>query len=79
MEAPWTLALAQKRLPDRETKHQKIPGGVELQREGEVETQERQRYPLQATPPGADRDLGTGQWRKRGGELMQETTVDSGT
>ena len=31
-----------------------------------------------ANTPGGNRDLGTGQWRKRKGERMQETGSDSG-
>ena len=36
--------------------------------EGEIEAQGRRRDPLQANPPGNDRDLGTGLGRKSGEE-----------
>ena len=35
-------------------------------------------YTLRSNPPGADRDLGVGQGRKRGGEWTQEMAADSG-
>ena len=37
-EAPWPLALAQKRPPDRETNNQKMTRIGATHREGEVET-----------------------------------------
>ena len=48
--APWNLSLARKRPPDKETKHQKIPGDGETHSNVEVYTLGRQRSPHRANP-----------------------------
>ena len=56
-----------------------MPGfGGELG-EGVVGAQGRRRDPQRANPPGADRDLGAGRGRQRGGCTFTGTVADTGT
>ena len=56
-----------------------MPGDGETHRGVEAETQGIRRAPRRLKPPGADRDRGAGQGRKRRGKRMQETAVGSVT
>ena len=51
----------------RETKNQKMLGFGGETRKNEVGAQGRRREPLQANPTGADKDLGAGRGKERGG------------
>ena len=66
LETPWILALAQK-YTQQETKNQNMRGFRGELMEGEFGSQGRQRDPQWSNLPGSDRDLGTGQGRKRRG------------
>ena len=76
VEAPWTLVLTKMDTQRRndsedEGKRRSTRGGRRDKRDMEV--------PAEGEPPGAERDLGAGQGRERGGEWTRDMVADAGT